>query len=85
MARPSRATTRCFNEARALSAGSSLWIDEAHRLHHRFNEARALSAGSCTSRAPMPRRRPRFNEARALSAGSYEGGLGPAGRSLGLQ
>ena len=39
-------STTCFNEARALCAGSSTWSSRLPQASTRFNEARALCAGS---------------------------------------
>ena len=68
----------CFNEARALCAGSLQTRESKMADPVGFNEARALCAGSCSKHANEPQILSRFNEARALCAGSWPPGA-PAG------
>ena len=61
---------RCFNEARALCAGSRCGSWWCSRRSASFNEARALCAGSPQKVPTADSRVYGFNEARALCAGS---------------
>ena len=68
-AAPACSAVGCFNEARALCAGSLVITPPSARTSG-FNEARALCAGSSSWRPASGRRTSSFNEARALCAGS---------------
>ena len=61
---------RCFNEARAFSAGNPRRSSRPPAPTSSFNEARAFSAGNRGTMGANIDARCSFNEARAFSAGN---------------